>query len=720
MSTRIRARLRCLAGVTIILLTGSLWLTACSDDDKTVDYAPTDCDPIDPSMCALPYPSNLFLVEDSDTPTGVALQFGETSLPEGRSQIKPDAWDGLDGYGVSSPILFSAPNLDMSALPNEINARSSWDGEIGQAQLFEVKDDGALERVPFFAERDVRKSADESLYFLRPLVILEEGTRYIVMLRNFKDTDGKTMSRSNAFDKLVKNQGHLDPELSGRQAHFNEIFTALEAEGIDRDELYLAWDFNTMSHESLHGPMLQGRDLIVDALDGNPPQMTVDSFTEWQRDDPDASQYNAFWQYEIYGYFTAPQIVRPEGALGYVFNKDDDGNLAIYEEKEREFWVRIPYEVVENPSESVQMIQYGHGLLGKGNQVRGEAFGRTSGEYRNIYFGGNWTGMSSPDEARVGAIVSDFSNFRWLSDNMHQGILEFLVLADAMKHTFSTLGEIKDKEDNDLGFDVSTLNLHEEILYHGISQGGIYGPTYLAISPDIDVGALGVPGINYNFLVQRSIDFDQFMAIALIAYNNDPSKVALVLAAIQSLWDMTDPASYYKHLINEPFPGNNEKHVLLQPAKGDHQVSPLTNLIVANSGVGVKVMNGWGVDITHMGPNLQEQEYVTDGVPYKGSGIVLWGFGNPWPAPGMIPPQEEKALDPHGTPRYIHEHQEQMMHFLQTGGEIKDVCAGKSCFMDPLSTESIGDDPSECDQYKTDVLGVPAQTSDRQCYVLLE
>lgn len=716
MNIRLRAPWLRAIGAASLLLAGSLWLTACSDDknDAAVDYEPTDCDPIDPSMCALPFPSNLYLVEDERTPTGVALQFGETSLPMGRQQVKPDAWNGLDGYGVSTPILFRAPNLDMSDLPLELNARSSWDGEIGQAQLFEVKEDGSLERVPFFAERDPRKSADESLYFLRPLVILEEGTRYIVMMRNFKDTDGNDIERSEAFDKLVKNKGHSDPELSGRQAHFNEIFTALEGEGIARDELYLAWDFHTMSHESLHGPMLQGRDLIVDALDGNPPAMTVESFTEWQKDDPGASGYNAFWKYEIYGTFTAPQIVRPDGPIGYVFNTDDEGKLAIYEDKEREFWIRIPYEVAENPSDSVQLIQYGHGLLGQGNQVRGEAFGHSSGVYRNIYFGSNWTGMASPDQARVGSIVSDFSNFRWLSDNMHQGILEFLVLAEAMKHTFPTLGEIEDQDDNALGFDVSELNIHDEILYHGISQGGIYGPTYLAISPDIDVGALGVPGINYNFLVQRSIDFDQFMAIALMAYDNDPSKVGLILAAVQSLWDMTDPASYYKHLINEPFPGNNEKHVLLHPAKGDHQVSPLTNLIVANSGVGVKVMEGWDVDITHLGPNLQEQAYGPDTAPYKGSGVVLWDFGNPWPAPGMIPPQEEKALDPHGIPRYVHEHQEQMMHFLQTGGEIKDVCEGIGCRMRQLSTEG---EPSECDTYKVETLGVPAVTNDRQCYV---
>lgn len=727
MTTRTRATWQRFTAWSGMALLCSMSILACNDQEEDYDgknkdpvtYAPTDCDPIDPSMCALPFPSNLYLHKDDSAATGLALRYGETSLPKGKRQIKPDAWNGLDGYGVSSPILFSAPNLDMSDLPHEENARGSWDGDIGQAQIFEVQSDGSLARVPFFAERDPRKSADQSIYFLRPLVILEEGTRYIVMMRNFKDTDGNALQRSEAFDKLVQNKGYQDPELSGRQDAFNDIFDALEKEGIERDELYLAWDFHTASHEALHGPMLQGRELVLQALNGVGPAMTITDSTVWQRDDPDAGSYNPFWNYEFHGTFEAPQIVKPAGDFGMVFNTNDQGELEIFDTVDREFWVRIPYEVIENPQNPIQMIQYGHGLLGKGNQVRGEAFGRSSGKYNNIYFGSNWTGMSSPDELRVAAVVSDFSNFRWLSDNMHQGILEFIILAEGMKHTFPTIDGLTDVNDAPLDLNLNT----DEILYHGISQGGIYGATYVAVSPDINVGALGVPGINYNFLVQRSVDFDNpddpisFMNLALNAYDKDPNKIALILAAVQSLWDMTDPASYYKHLSKEPFPGNAPKRVLLQPAKGDHQVSPLTNIMVANSDVGVKIMKGWGVDISHFGPGLSEQDFGSANDPYQGSGVVLWDFGNPWPAPGMVPPDEPKALDPHGTPRFVHSHQDQMMHFLENDGEIIDVCEGKGCRMEQLSTDG---EPSACDEYKVDVLGVPAASDDRQCYVLID
>src|SRR5699024_8028523 len=146
MTIRPRAPWRRVNAAASILLLASASLFACNDktedydgDKDPVAYEPTDCDPINDGMCALPFPSNLYLKADETTATGLALQFGETSLPAGRTQIRPDAWYGMDGYGVSSPILFNAPNLDMSDLPHEEDARSSWDGEIGQAQIFEVQ-----------------------------------------------------------------------------------------------------------------------------------------------------------------------------------------------------------------------------------------------------------------------------------------------------------------------------------------------------------------------------------------------------------------------------------------------------------------------------------------------------------------------------------------------------------------------------------------------------
>jgi hypothetical protein len=45
-----------------------------------------------------------------------------------------------------------------------------------------------------------------------------------------------------------------------------------------------------------------------------------------------------------------------------------------------------------------------------------------------------------------------------------------------------------------------------------------------------------------------------------------------------------------------------------------------------------------------------------------------------------VPPNDALG-DPHGLPRKLPWHQEQMVHFFRTG-EIKDVCGGNGCTPD--------------------------------------
>lgn len=661
-----------------LLLSSAMLFGACSDsssdpdDSNNDDPELTDCDPIDPSVCALPWPSNLYLVDDDSTDTGARLQFGATSLPKGKKHIDPSGWEVLDGYGVSTPILFKAPNLDLSDLPTEDDARGSWDGEIGGAQLFEVQDDNSLARVPFWMEYDQNEDAENALYYLRPAVVLKENTRYIVMLRDLKNTDGDALERSDAFDALVRGDTANNPQLNARQERFDEVFEQLEAEGIERDELYLAWDFHTASHNALHGPLLQARDLVLDALDGQGPEFTLGSIKTYQRDNPDDSDYNPYIRYEIKGKFTTPSIVKAKRP-GSVLNYDDNGNVALKGEVDKEFWVNIPYSAVGEDAETAYLMQYGHGLMNAGNEISLESQERMAEIHNYIYFAGNWTGMSIPDIFAVQAALGDFSNFPMVSDNMHQGIIEFMVLAKLMKHGFF------EHED------IQALDVHvntDKMVYSGHSQGGIYGPTYLAISPDIQLGWMGVPGSNYNMLLQRSTAFNQYAGMALPSLDNDYTKLGVSLAAAQSLWDMVDANSWYVHLeqdiIDEP------KYALLHPARGDYQVTPLTNLIVANSDYDLHVLGEWGQDISHWG--LEEHPFGTEDAPYKGSGIVIYNAGQEWPPLGNVHP-EDVDDDPHGRIRYFHDTQIQADHFLRNDGEIIDVCDGKLCDYVPMSSE---------------------------------
>ena len=47
----------------------------------------------------------------------------------------------------------------------------------------------------------------------------------------------------------------------------------------------------------------------------------------------------------------------------------------------------------------------------------------------------------------------------------------------------------------------------------GDSQGGIFGGTFMALSQDVERGAVDVYGQPYNLLLNRSVDFDPYLAL---------------------------------------------------------------------------------------------------------------------------------------------------------------------------------------------------------------
>jgi hypothetical protein len=600
--------------------------------------------------------------------------------------------------------MFVFRDIDLSELASETNMAPSVE-EDHPIHLFEVQEDGSLEMVRFWLEEDAQDDTPiDGLTWMRPAKILEEETRYIVAIEDIVQTDGDAIGADADFAALRDGTAASRESVADRQEHFNEIFTILEDEaGINREDLTLAWDFNTASSDTLHGSMLEMRDKALDAVGDTGPSMTFTAVGE-----EDGSQeynctegepgYNSGIAYLLRGTFDTPYYMRPVDesatdplALPSVFNMNEQGEIEQNGTRDAPFWIMVPCSAVGTEAEPAGMIQYGHGLLGTGGQTDGGFNKRIAREYNYIFFGGNWTGMASPDLATVVSVVSDVGKFAQLVDRMHQGIIEFITLGRAMKNTFPTATEVTSR---DIQIDPDTY------YYSGISQGGIYGGTLMAVSPDLRYGHLGVPGQNYSILLHRSVDFDAYFGILRTSLP-EPIDQGIALALIQQLWDQVDPSSYYKHMSKDPFPGNDPSYVMLAPAKGDYQVSTLTNLIAANSDSEVAVMENYAPgdrDISHIG--VTEQSYGTEEEPYVGSAVISWDLGNPWPEPGNEPPDDSafcweqrgmpasddcasaedcRECDPHGIPRYFPSHQEQMMHFFENEGEVIDVCGGNGC-----------------------------------------
>ncbi len=638
--------------------------------DGGTTTAQADCDSLQPDHCALPWPSNLYLKPDDSRVTGYTLNFGENTLPKsdtgGGIQTRPDPYRRLDGYGPGTPLLVNFPNIDTSNIAGETNIADSLNDDAPIVWL-EVDDSGnVVRKIPYFAELDENGTTPENtVLFVRPAVILKESTRYVVAFRNLKDTSGNAIAPSDAFKKLRDGDTSGDPVLAARQARFDDIFSILDAQGIQKSNLTLAWDFVTASNQALHGSMLHIRDKGLELAGQQGPELTITDVKENDFTGSDPANADSWWL-EIKGTFEVPRFMKDsviDGQPGPTMNWGDDGMPKANGTITQPFWLYVPQSARNSTPQG--LIEYGHGLLGTGAQTHGSFNRDIANKYNFIYFGTNMAGMAEEDQSRAIFALSDLNGFPFLADRLQQGMLDYLLLARAMRERLQDVDEIKSRN---ITVDSSQL------YYSGISQGGIFGGTVIALSTDMTYAHCGVPGNNYSTLLQRSKDFNAYFIVLRNNYK-DPLKQAVALSTIQLLWDQTDPVSYLRHITAEPFDGNDPHYALFTPAKGDNQVSPLTDEIAARSDIGIKLMANYPRDVDLVDP----QPY-----PYTGSGIVMYDFGNPWPEPGNHPPQSPMD-DPHEFPRRTPAHQKQLAHYFHNDGEIIDVCdAGTCTFESPM------------------------------------
>jgi hypothetical protein len=627
-------------------------------DGSTRNHPVSRCDPLVPSACALPWPSNLYLAPDADRTTGYTVTFADDTLPAPRNgePADPDPYRRLDGYGLGVPIMVLFPNIDTSGMASRYDVAPSMD-EDASIVLLEVREDGSTERIPYWVELDAnaRQTPTEQVLYVRPAVVLEENTRYVVAFRDLERKDGSSIEVSTAFQTLRDGEVSDGSTLAARQSRFDDIFRILEGAGVERDSLTLAWDFHTASSDGLHGRMRTMRRKAFEWTGPKGPELTVDEVETF------STSENENIAMEVAGTFEVPQYMRDRrDGVGQVFNLNDQGDVVRNGTRDPKFLMRIPRSATNGTKQ--RPVLFGHGLLGSRKQVRGDIWGEMADQYGYIFVGADWTGMSQADQPAALAAAQDVENFEAIADRMHQGILEFTLLARALRRRLSSLKPIAD---NNISIESGRP------LYAGGSQGGIYGQTVTAVSSDIRRSFLAVPGNNYSTLLRRSTNFEPFLTTFEGIY---PSKldVSINVALMQLLWNGTDPISYVHRIEGETLGSNQpDNDVLLAVAKGDWQVATVTNEHVARSEIGIPILEHYDEMRDPWG--LQPVSY-----PRTGSGVVLFDFGNPWPQNGNVPPNDAYG-DPHGKLGTIPGRVGRLAHRFFEDGRIIDVCGGSPC-----------------------------------------
>lgn len=631
-------------------------------DSDAGDPLPPDCDPLDPGFCALPWPSSLYLAPDATTVTGYRLQFGADTFPADRGGIsmRPELFGHLDGYGLGTPIMALFDALDVTELPGEESIERSMAPE-SHTVLLRVLTDGSVERVPHWVELDATvPDTDPRVLFLRPAVILEPDTRYVVALRDLRDTSGASIAASAAFAALRDGTDSSEVD-AARREHFEGVFALLAEGGVARDAtLTLAWDFHTASYDSLHGNLDTSIDLVFAELDGQgAPFVEREELYLSTRDGADGTEQDDEIAWRVQLVMRSPSVVVSRGvSQGWELNRNEDGAIALAEPQDVRVRVLVPHSVAEGEPGGV--LVYGHGLLGDEEEIELGYLQRIAEAERLILVACPLMGMSAYEASSVLLTTLDMNNFIAVADGLVQGIVQTHVLA---RSAVTTLPAVLQEIDSDIGIDT------ERLFWWGGSQGGIFGATILATSPDIDRGGLAVPGINYSTMLQRSVNFERYFEQLRNSYGRG-APVAVLIAAAQLLWDSTDPVSFWGRLVGRAPFEDRPRQALLLVAKADKQVAVVTNEVLARTFPEVAVMAGYDERIPW---GISETAY-----PHDGTGMVLFDFGNPWPVGRSNQPPLDEFRDPHS--RLIEvEAVGALVHSFLTDGSIIDVCGGDGC-----------------------------------------
>jgi hypothetical protein len=605
-----------------------------------------DCDPLVPTHCGFPFPSNVYLVDDAKTPTGKHVEFGKYTLPaiSGSGHTKPDTYLDHDGFSPGQAPLTELPGATVTGLPTQ----DTIDMSVTAGSPTILLDTSTGQLVPHFAELDVSAASSETdrAFMIRPVVRLKDATRYIVAIRHVVDKGGKPIAPSPVFQALRDGTKSDELSVEARRKLYADIFAQLDKAGVKKDDLQIAWDYSTASRDNNTKAMIKMRDEALATVGMKGPSFKVMSAEE---------NPNPHIRRRLHVMMTVP-LYLDKGTPGGRFNLGDDGLPKQNGTFDYEVLVHIPNSLVNNGTTGAP-LQNGHGLLGDKTEGQDGYMAEMCDKHGYVGFGVDLIGMAEEDYQNVvDAISGDIGEFKYLVQRQHQGLLNSLLAMRMMRGDFANAPEVT--------FNGKSVIDPSKGYYRGDSQGGIFGISYMALTTDVTRGLLGEPGMPYNLLLNRSKDFDPFFQALQLVYSNGRD-IQLGLGLVQMIWDRTEPDGYAPYIVENMLPNTPQHQVLIHDALGDQQVTPLGAHILARA---VHAKNLKPVNRTLYGiPD-------TDG-PFMGSGIVEFSFGLPDSPKTNTPPMGADKDDPHDKVRVLQEAYDQSDEFFRNG-DVKAYCMG--------------------------------------------
>lgn len=486
------------AAALVALAAVAVVAAACTRPPPT---APTggSCTEASVGSCALPYPSDEFVVPDPGSPTGVRLAVPEDLVPTSvLAQLGPgagfeDAFGDADGFSALSPVIFEldAPVRPESLPPDGGDVLVVTDVDTGERQ--EV-------RAEVWADATLR-GAPGTVVMAWPALRWEYGHTYVARVAGLQ---GALPLGPGTPKAITERRGHLAGVLEdlGR------------VDRIDPRRLQSATRFTVGSR--------------TDAI-GGLERMAATTAAE---------------DHPVRNLQTMPPLWFEHGAAivtGEVRITDfrDDRGVVDPDREPSVGWVPFVLALPREPASpaGAPVVVYGHGLLinkesmtivASSNARRGLATigidipnhgGRQAGQ------GGYLLDLTTP--GRLGRLVG----------MPQQGIVDHVSLVSAVLHHLADLDRspwspFGAHGDGRPDLDPSLL------LYQGTSMGGVLGAAEFALIPELDAAFLQVPGAGILDILSHSLLWPLFSSV--IPWSASAGDAAALLGAASMLIDGGD------------------------------------------------------------------------------------------------------------------------------------------------------------------------------------
>ncbi len=550
-------------------------------DEDPADDTGGDAEPVDPvelgldplcspfamaDDCITPWPTVFHTAEDADSPTGRRLNYSVDGFwsPDGPLPVDPAMFNIADGVSPVSPLFV---NLGRDVDPAQLWGPNDTQRSLDEAGPIVLVDVDTGQRVPLLTEMDRNQRGEgfedyegRHALIIRPLAPMATGHRYVVgVSTDLRDTEGESFDVSPGFAALRDGVVTTDARLEAARDRYDDVFAALDAAGMARDALLVAWEVPVASEQQVLGPIrsMQAQAATLNA-EGIPYTITS------VETDPTEHAWKI-----VRGTFQPPNFLDDRYEITI-----DDGEAVLQTDVERpsyDFTVVIPVEAAD-PEARLPLVVLGHGLFGRGEPwVTSEVVQSGLAGLPAVGIATDWIGLSGGDlDLILTEVVPDITRIRLVTDRLAQSLVNNLTLVE-LAHTGLA-------NDPAVGWAGNGAHLdRSRTWYYGGSLGGIQGASFTAVSPDVSRSVLSVPGSAWSTMFQRSIHFRTIELLIDVVYP-DPLSQSMFMSMMQTFFDYSDPAGLARGLADDP-----SKVVLLQEAVGDVQVANVSTDVLVRS-----------------------------------------------------------------------------------------------------------------------------------------